>query len=240
MSLDRPAAPDRRRSSSLVALAVAAASLLWIAGCTGDDDSTATPDTTAEETGTAAGADLEITAHRDPSLPIVAQVGERFALLLDAEPSEGYRWEVVAEVDRNVVLPLGSEFVDRGDVEVPITTTTAPPPPPPPADAGGTAGTDTTAGAEPTEPIPPTEPVPLTEPPTTTTTIPTRAVQVISYVARNPGVTTVELRYVRVGEPPTEATPTVTFSIEVPVPPPLFASPEPVPPEVPPEEPPPT
>ena len=67
-----------------------------------------------------------------------------------------------------------------------------------------------------TEAPPPPTPAPV---PTTT---PTRSVQVLSYVARAPGRTTITLRYVRIGGAADSPLPEVTFTIEVVPAPPLF------------------
>ena len=195
---------------------MAAVAALTVAACT-DDEPTGPTTTTVDEVPTSVDDPLSYTAYVDPATPVVAAVGERFALVLDAEPTEGYRWEVVSEVDRAIVLPLGSQFVRRDAVPDLPTTTVAPPPPvDEPIDA------PSEGGAEPTEPT--TTAPPTTAPPTTEPTPPSQSLQVLSYVARAPGTTTVELRYVRVGQPDAEAR-TVVFTIEVPEPPPLFPAP---------------
>lgn len=194
---------------------------LTLAGCTGDDTSTSDPTATTSPVPPAEPVDdpLAFTAYTDPAVPIVAAVGERFVLLLDAEPSEGYRWEVVAAPDPAVAMPLGSQFLPRDSI--PATTTTAPPPLPEPVPPGESAPpaengtTDETA-------TPPVPAEPTLAPPTT---VPTRSVQVLSYVGRAPGRTSVTLRYIRVGQPPAASTPTMTFTIEVLGPPPPAATP---------------
>ena len=217
-----------RRRLRLAAPAVLLALLVPLgAGCT-DDGPGGLPGTGTEDTAVDGDDPLSFTAYVDPNVPIVAAIGERFALMLDAEPTEGYRWEVVVQGDPAVVLPLGSQFVDREAVTVPTTTTTAPPPPDVPPEEGED-------GAPPTEPSDTTDPTTATTGapgtdttlPPTTTTIPTRALQVFSYVGRGFGTTAVELRYVRVGQPVTEATRVVTFTIEVPLPPELLPPPPP-------------
>lgn len=194
------------------------------AACT-DDDSASRPGTPTDDSIIAGDDPLDFMAYVDPSVPIVAAIGERFALMLDAEPTEGFRWEVVVQADPAVVLPLGSQFVARESITVPTTTTSVPPPPvedTPNGDGEPTpTGPPDTTGPE----APATDPTPAPTP----TTAPSRALQVFSYVGRGFGTTVVELRYVRVGQPVTEATPLVTFTIEIPLPPELLPPPDPDP-----------
>ncbi len=175
---------------------------LILAGCTGDDTSTSDPTATTSPIPPAEPVDdpLAFTAYTDPAVPIVTAVGERFALLLDAEPSEGYRWEVVAAPDPAIAAPLGSQFLPRDSV--PTTTTTMPAPSPAP------------------EAVAPEDPAVAP-----TTTVPTRSMQVLSYVGRAAGRTSVTLRYIRVGQPADASTPTTTFTIEVLGPPPPAPTP---------------
>ncbi|MCD9623543.1 protease inhibitor I42 family protein [Rhabdothermincola salaria] len=228
--MSRPCpAPSRHRRSPWPTAVVLAATLALGAGACTHEDASGPPTTNADEVATAVDDPLGYAAYADPAAPVEAQIGERFALILDAEPTEGYRWEVVSEVDRAVVLPLGSQFVLRDTVTNLPTTTVAPPaPPPPPPEEGTTDPAEQEADGAP-EGVVPEDPEttapPTTEAAPTTTTVPTRSLQVLSYVARAPGTTTVELRYVRVGQPDAEA-PTVVFTIQVPVPPPLFPVPD--------------
>src|SRR5437763_8691249 len=39
----------------------------------------------------------------DPTTPIVAPTGRSFVIVLDANPSTGYRWELAAPLDEGVV-----------------------------------------------------------------------------------------------------------------------------------------
>jgi predicted secreted protein len=212
---------------------VAAAPVFVASGCTGSDT---TADGTSDSTIAApeerpADDPLAFTAYADPAVPITAAVGERFALLLDAEPTEGFRWEVVEQADPAVVLPLGSQFVPRDTLGAATTTTTVPPPVPDPteaapADPAVDPAVDPTADdAAALDAAPGEDTAPVTDAPAvpepTTTTVPTRSVQVLSYVARAPGRTTITVRYVRIGTT-SEAPTTLTFTVEVPVPPPLF------------------
>ena len=196
-------------SVTVVALTLAAAA------CTDDgvDDGTA-PTTTelTDETDVVAVDDpLAVPIYTDPTTLITATIGERFALVLPAEPTEGFRWEVVERPDAAVVLSLGSQFAPRDDLPPTTTTTTTPPPPepepaPPPADD---------VAPPPSDPVPEVAPPPTPPPPTT---VPTRAVQVLSFVGRGVGRTTVTLRYLRIGAVPDESTNTVSFVIDIPDP----------------------
>jgi predicted secreted protein len=47
-------------------------------------------------------------ANTDPSAPIEAQAGETFNIVIDANPTTGYHWEILGQLDGNVV-----EFVSR-------------------------------------------------------------------------------------------------------------------------------
>lgn len=45
----------------------------------------------------------------DPTTPIEVQAGETFHIVVDSNPSTGYRWDLVGELDGNIV-----EFVSSG------------------------------------------------------------------------------------------------------------------------------
>ncbi len=200
----------------LVASAAVVALAFVGVACTDDGVDTGTGTTTtqpAEEDVVTVDDPLAVATYTDPTTPITAGIGERFALVLPAEPTEGFRWEVVERPDPAVVLSLGSQFLPRDSLPPTTTTTTTVPPPPPepsvpPVDPSVV------------EPAPPAEPAPETPPPTAapTTTVPTRAVQVLSFVGRGIGRTTVTLRYLRIGAVPDESTTTITFVIDVPDP----------------------
>lgn len=67
--------------------------VILLAGCT-----TATPNP-------AAGTRPALT---DPAQPIEVGAGETFHIVIDANPSTGYHWELIGELDGNLV-----EFVSR-------------------------------------------------------------------------------------------------------------------------------
>ena len=132
-------------------------------------------------------------------------MGERFTIIVPADPAIGRRWVPDPPVDTRVVVPLGSTFTRRDDPAVAAaTTTTAPPPPPPGPDLGGS--TSTTAS---------------TVAPTTTTTEPRPWYQVMSYVGRSPGTTTITLRYRQIGASDPNP-PTTTFTVTVTAPTPVL------------------
>lgn len=54
---------------------------------------------------------LAFPAYSDPDTPIYIGVGKRFAVMLEANPSTGYRWEAVRPPDPKVVTPLGTQFL---------------------------------------------------------------------------------------------------------------------------------
>jgi len=177
--------PSRRALAALVALGVGC---VGVVACSGDDG----PGATATTTVTTVDPGLQVPVYSDPSQPIAVEVGRRFAIMVPADPAQGWRW-VVEPVDTAVLAPLGSEFLDDPAlVAQATTTTTAPPPPEETTTTTGRPGTSTSSTASTT----------TTEAPTTTTTAPGPLVQVVSYVGRAPGVATVTLRYARVGTTP--------------------------------------
>lgn len=200
--------PRSRRWRAVVVLALGL-TLSVASACTGDEGAgTSTTADTAGPSSSTGDNPLQFTAYVDPAAPITAAIGERFALLLDAEPSQGLHWEIVEEADREVVLPLGSQFLPRDRAEAASTTSTTAAPAPP------TDPVTPTDPVSPTDPASPTDTETPTSTSTTTTTVPTRSLQVLSYVGRAPGTTTVVLRYVGVASTAVEER-TVTFTIQV-------------------------
>ena len=183
-----------------------------LVACSGDEGSGASTTSTT----TTAAESLAYTAFSNPADTVTVAVGKRFAIMLPADPAHGWRW-VVEPVDTTYLAPLGSEFRDDPTLLAQSTTTTTAPPPPETTTTLFTGLTTTTTT---------TEPTPTTEGPTTTTTAPGPLVQIVSYAGRSAGVTTVTLRYERIGtaEQPSEATQTVVFTVLV-GPPPLLPEP---------------
>lgn len=198
--------PSRRALAALAALGVGAIALV---ACSGDEG----PDAAATSTTATTAESLTFPAFSNPADTITVDVGKRFAIMLPADPANGWRW-VVEPVDTTFLAPLGSEFRDDPALLAQSTTTTTEPPPPETTTTLFTGRSTTT-----------TEPTPTTEGPTTTTTAPGPLVQIVSYAGRSDGQTTVTLRYERIGtaEQPAEATQTVVFNVLVgppPLPPP--------------------
>ena len=103
----RSAYLSRRRTLLVASVTVVALTLVG-AACTDDGVDTGTGTTTtrlAEETDVVTVDDpLAVPTYTDPTSLITAAIGERFALVLPAEPTEGFRWEVVERPDPAVVL----------------------------------------------------------------------------------------------------------------------------------------
>jgi hypothetical protein len=112
---------------------------------------------------------------------------------------------VVEPVDTRFLAPLGSEFVDDPELLARSTTTTTPPPPPEETTTPFVGGATTTVAP------------PATEGPTTTTTAPGPLVQIVSYAGRSTGITTITLRYERIGtgDQGPEAAQVVVFTVLV-------------------------
>lgn len=56
---------------------------------------------------------LSYPAFSDPDTPIFVALGRSFAVMLEADPSGGYRWELTEEPDREVITPLGQQFLTQ-------------------------------------------------------------------------------------------------------------------------------
>lgn len=48
--------------------------------------------------------------YRDPSVPIVVEKGEEFAIMLESNPSDGFRWQLGRELDEKIVTLEKVEF----------------------------------------------------------------------------------------------------------------------------------
>lgn len=174
--------PSRR---VLAALALVGSGCLVVAACSGSDgpaDGTTTTVTTADEA-------LQVPVYSDPAQVITVDVGRRFAVMVPADPAQGWRW-VVEPVDTRVLAPLGSEFRNDPALLAQATTTTTAPPEPEPTTSTTLAGGRTTTTRATTS---------TTEAPSTTTTAPGPLVQIVSYAGRTTGVATITLRYERIG-----------------------------------------
>ena len=185
---------NRRLSRrALVALTLFGVGCLIAAGCSGDDDG-GTPSTTA---GTGVG--VTVPTFSDASVPVEVPVGQRFVIMLPADPAHGWRW-VVDGVDTDKLAPLGSEFRDDPALLAQATTTTAPPPPETtgPEPGGSTTESTTTTVVE-----------------TTPTTTPGPLVQLLSFAGTRIDGTTLTLVYEPVvpGDADPADFPRVTFNV---------------------------
>jgi len=143
------------------------AALASACGGGGSADDIAPPPTTAPD---------DVVIATDPSVPIVVEVGHRFAVVLPADPGEGWRW-TVQRFDTTRLVALGSEFDDdeaRRAASVIATSTTSTTRAPIPAPARGSTTT--------TEAPPVTEPAGPTVPP---------LVQIVSFAGRAAGTTSI-------------------------------------------------
>jgi predicted secreted protein len=58
------------------------------------------------------GTQLEIT---DPAAPIEAQSGSEFQIVIESNPTTGYHWEVVGDLDASLVELAGREYVSTSE-----------------------------------------------------------------------------------------------------------------------------
>lgn len=199
---------SRLRSAAL-ALVVVTGTVALLGGCAGSGGGSAATTTTAGASGTDPLTDaLAVRVWYDPTQPIDAAVGERFTIVIPSDPSVGRRWVPDPPVDTKVVVPLGSTYTRRDDPAVAAATTTTAPPPPPSTSVPVGGSTTTTAS---------------TVAPTTTTTEPRPWYQVMSFVGRAPGTTTITLRYRQVGSADPNA-PSTTFTVTVTAPAPVLGN----------------
>jgi predicted secreted protein len=55
----------------------------------------------------------DVTAHNDytdPKKPIEVAAGQKFTIILGANHTTGYRWELSGSIDKNIVDLVGSEY----------------------------------------------------------------------------------------------------------------------------------
>ena len=135
----------------------------------GSSDDVTTPPTTLPD---------DVVLATDPNVPIVVEVGHRFAIVLPADPGDGWRW-TVQPFDTSRLVALGSEFSSddaRRAGAATVTTTTAPVPAPTPTP---TPTTPTPDGPPPSPAVPP-------------------LVQIVSFAGRAAGTTTVAFSATRI------------------------------------------
>jgi len=51
----------------------------------------------------------------DPQQPIEAVIGEEFSIILEANPTTGYHWAIVGELDPNVVEFVKNDYTSTSD-----------------------------------------------------------------------------------------------------------------------------
>jgi len=160
---------------SLLTVAMVAASAVGFVGCGGGDASTSTTtsisdaETTSLDPLAGNGADPATTPNirvfSDPSQTISVDVGEQFAIVLEADPASGNSWQAIGYPDPAMIVVIGSEFRSPDVLAVPTTSVVV-------------DSTDTTGAV----------------PPSTEAAKPA-ATQVMRYGARSPGTTAIKLRY---------------------------------------------
>lgn len=115
-----------RRLPALIAPALLVLALAT-AACGADRGSGSNPGTDGTAlatTGTAftpGTGVLSYPVYADPETPIVAGVGKRFAIVLEASPQAGTRWITEKAPDPAVVRPLGEQFASAGPDAAPDT-----------------------------------------------------------------------------------------------------------------------
>jgi len=51
----------------------------------------------------------------DPQQPITVGVGKEFTIILEANPTTGYHWEIMGELDQNVVKFVKTDYTSTSD-----------------------------------------------------------------------------------------------------------------------------
>lgn len=181
----------RRTRSAAAASALILTIGLGLAACGGGSSSTlVTPPSTVPD---------DVVIATDPNVPIVVEVGHRFAVVLPTDPGEGWRWSV-QPFDTSRLVALGSEFSDddaRRAGAATVTTTTAPSTTVAP---GRGATTSTTAIPSEETPAPPSLP-PL--------------VQIISFAGRAAGTTTVSFKAAQIVTASSAPAVVVRWTVEI-------------------------
>jgi inhibitor of cysteine peptidase len=72
---------------------------------------TSLPNPTAEEPNVLPDA-------TDPSQPITVKAGETFDIVLSSNPTTGYRWNLIGDLDANVVQLIGQDYISQQPVLV--------------------------------------------------------------------------------------------------------------------------
>lgn len=181
-----------RRSRTTVighALVLAAGLSLLVSACSGGSSSDAQDATTTTTTASTS----EVPTYVDPAVPITAEVGREFAIMLPADPGSGWRW-ILTPIDNSRLVALGSRFSDdaallaRAETATTTTTTIAS------ARAQGATTTSTT---------------------TTTTPVVLPLVQIVGFAGRSPGPASLTFSYTQIAGATQTAKRTVTFTVQV-------------------------
>lgn len=185
-----PATAARRRTGALLLVGVLALGP-GVAACGGSGSSggEATPPTTIPD---------DFVVATDPALPIQVEVGHRFAIVLPADPGEGWRW-VVQPFDTTKLVALGSGFSDDEKERAASTAATS------------TTSTTLAARATATSTTTTTNP----DAPTTTTTAMPPLVQMVSFAGRAPGTASITFRAARIVETTPSSPVVVKWSVEI-------------------------
>ena len=163
--------------------------MVALAGCAGGASSGSPDASTSTSIATA-----DVPTYVDPAVPITAEVGREFAIMLPADPGAGWRW-TLAPIDNTRLVALGSRFSDdaalltRAQTATTTTSTTAP------ASRPGVATTSST---------------------TTTTTPPVLPlVQIIAFAGRAPGPARLSFSYTQITGAAQAANRVVTFAVQI-------------------------
>lgn len=162
-------------------------------GNEGDGSDAATPATTVPS---------DVVVATDPTVPVTVEVGHRFAIVLPADPGDGWRW-VVQPFDTALLVALGSEFRDDEQQRIASTAATSTTST---TIAGRTTATSTTMTTSPTA---------NPDESTTTTTSMPPLVQIVSFAGRAPGTATLSFSATQIVPVPDARPTVVTWTVQV-------------------------
>lgn len=64
---------------------------------------------------TACSSKAETPAITDPSQPIAVNAGETFTIVIESNPTTGYHWDIVGELDSNTLEFISNEYTSTSD-----------------------------------------------------------------------------------------------------------------------------